>query len=499
MRQLYRDHPLLVLYMLLASAALSMWCLYLDPVINNDGVTYIHLTQMILDGQWSKAFDTYSWPYYAIFIASISKATTLSPESSAYLLNIILNASLSFAFVCIIAQLSNYNRRIIVISILVILLFPSISKFRSFVIRDIGYLSCYLWSLYFIFRFCKKKDKSSLAGWLTFSLLSSLFRVEGIAFTLITPYFLFLFTPTQTSYKKLISICLSLTLLIVSAVLIGWYINDKYKGLIELARASGADVNNAIDLFIMKTENDFQGEPLTTWNVTRHVSSNLLSVAYELVRRMAIFYFFFAIYAYWRKLVFKNDLSKKIWLVYVASNLCLLAAYSVYNNFLVSRYTMASALTLLILSPFVINKIINGFQTFNNIKKSAAVFAITVLSIVSIEGLDVRTKKNHIKQAGLWIKSEIGNELKIFSNEPLIIYYAGQGYNQRLNDAYTTVELETKITNNSIQNYDYVAISTKPMSNDENLVHQTLINQFGAPKKAIKGVDDRTVFIFKTH
>lgn len=497
MYQLYRDRPFLLLCMILANIALSLWCLNVDPVINNDGVTYLNLAQMMLDGQWSRAFEVYSWPYYAAFIAATAKITFLGVENAAFLLNTVLATSLTLAFVCIVGELSNNNRRVILIAMLVILFFPSITKYRSFIIRDFGYLSCYLWSLYFIFRFCNSLDKRYLVGWLFFAALSCLFRFEGIAFLLVAPYFLVLFTATKIPHRRLVMIALSATLVVVSAGLAIWYITDKYAGLIEIARASGKDVHNVFDLFLLNTQNKLGGGQLTTFSYIGIIFSDLGTVAYELIRRMSVFYFFFALYAYIKNIGFKNKLIKRVWLVYVLSNVCLLVAYSLYNNFLVSRYTMASALTLLLLSPFVIDRMLNGFKSFNFAKRGIAAFVILLLTVTSVEGLDVRTKKSHIKEAGLWLKQHLPDDSRIYSNDPLIIYYAGRGHNERLNDAYTTLQLESHINSKHLHSFDYVALSIKPNDYHEDLARQTLGYNYGEPERIINGVGERRVFIFK--
>lgn len=497
MYQLFRDRPVLVLCMVLANISLSAWCLTLDPVINNDGVTYLTLAQMMLGGEWAKAFETYSWPYYSVFIAAVAKLTFLDVENAAFALNTMLATSLTLAFVCIVGELSNNNRRIILIAMLVILFFPSISKYRSFIIRDLGYLSCYLWSLYFIFKFCSSLDKRYLVGWLAFAALSCLFRFEGIAFLLITPYFLILFTATKIPHRRLVMTAMSVALVAASVSLAIWYITDKYAGLIEVARASGEDINNVFDLFLANTQKKLGGEELTLWRYLGVIFSSTVNVIYELIRRMAVFYFFFALYAYVKNFGFKNKLIKRIWLVYVLSNLCLLTTFSLYNNFLVSRYTMASALTLLLLSPFVIDRMLNGFKGFNLTKRSVVVFAIFLLTITSLEGLDVRTKKHHIKTAGVWLKEHLPASSRIFSNDPLLIYYADRGPNKRLNDAYTTLQLKTHIDNQQINTFDYVALSVNPSDDDERLAKKTLSDKHGPPEKIISGARERKVFIFK--
>ncbi len=483
--------------MVLANVALTAWCLNLDPVINNDGVTYLYLAQTMLDGNWSAAFETYSWPYYSAFIAATSKISFLNVEHAAFVLNTFLAISLSIAFVCIVSELSNNNHRIILISMFIILLFPSITKYRSFIIRDYGYLSCYLWSLYFIFRFCNTLDKRHLIGWLSFAALSCLFRFEGIAFLLIAPYFLIVFTATQMPHRRLILMSLSTVLIAVSIGLTFWYINDKYASLIEIARDSGQDVRNAFDLFLINTQEKLGDQTLTPWRYIGIFFSNLGAIAYELIRRMAVFYFIFAVYAFYKNIGFRNAMDKRVWLVYVVLNVALLIAFSLFNNFLVSRYTMASALTLLLLTPFVIDRMLAGFNAFTLPRRSAVIAAILLLVLASIEGLDVRTNKTHIKESGLWVKNQLPDNSNIFSNDPLLIYYAGYSSLGISNGAYTNVQLKDYIDNNYINTFDYVALSMKPENYYEDLARQTLWYNHGPPIKMVNGNGERRVFIFE--
>jgi len=498
MYQLYRDRPILVLCLILANIALSFWCLRLDPVINNDGITYLAIAQMMLDGSWNQAFDYYSWPFYSFFIAAIAKLFFLEVETAAYLLNTLFVTSLTLAFVCIVAELSNNNRKIILIAMLVILLFPSITKYRSFIIRDFGYLSCYLWSLYFIFRFCRTLNKSHLVGWLVFAGLSCLFRFEGIAFLLIAPYFLFLFTARRVPHRRTILSILSISIAVVSVGLIIWYVNDKYASMIEVAKTSGKDVNNVIDLFLDNLKTELGGQELTAASYTGVIAGNVGNVVYELVRRMAVFYFLFAVYAYLKNRIFETMLIKRIWLVYVLTNFIVLIVFSLYNNFLVSRYTMATALTLLILSPFVIHQLIRAFKNTSMLKRVASITAISMLSIASLEGLDVRTNKKHLKEAGHWLAKELPSEAKIYSNDRRIAYYAEKSVVENLDDSYSNLQLSSYIKSGHIKTYDYIAHSVTPKSKLEDIYRQTLAYNFGLPIKIIDGLEEkREVYIFK--
>ena len=497
MYQLFRDRPILVLLLLAANVALSLWAYWLDPVINNDGVTYLALADMIRDGNWQAAKDYYSWPFYSAFIAAVSILTQLNVEHSAYLLNALFLISLTWAFVSIVADLSNDDRRIIIISMLVILLFPSITKYRSFIIRDFGYLSCYLWSLFFLLRYCRTSEKSYLAIWLLFATGSCLFRFEGIAFILLTPYFLYLFKAEKTRQQKINSILLTLAITAVSFSLMLWYINDKYAAVIELARREGEDMHTVFDLFISNTKEKLGGSDLSTWSYLRVVLTNFANVMYELLRRMGVFYLLFAIYAYYKNLGLTHILSRRIWLVFVLSNIAMLIVFGLYNTFLASRYTMASALTLLILAPFVIDRIITGFSYIDLWKKVTSSIAIIVLTLVSIEGLDVRTNKRHLREAADWMNTNLSPDAAIYSNSRVLVHYTQQTTDRKLDHAYNNLQLYYYLNHGILRNFDYIALSYNEKSKGEDIYRQTLAFKFGAPINVTSGEDGQHILVFE--
>lgn len=498
MYQLYRDHPLLVLSIILANVAVSLWCLYLDPVINLDAVTYLTVAQMFLDSELTAAISYYSWPFYSIFIAAIAKVFMLEVETAAIVLNTLLAISLTLAFVCIVAELSDNKRRVVLIAMAVILLFPSVSKYRSFIIRDFGYLSCYLWSLYFIFRFCATADKKHLLGWLVFAALSSLFRFEGIVFVLIAPYFLFLFSGSAIPHRKKLLTALSVVITVASTALVLWYINDKYMGAVKAAKIAGQDIESLTDLFLANIQARLGGQTVGLFSLGSLLIEDVGIVAYELIRRMAVFYLVFALFAYAKRYVLADPLPRKIWLIYVVTNLLMLIGFSLFNNFLVSRYTMASALTLLILAPFTIDKLINRVADAKPGAKIATWIMLATLVLVSIEGLDVRTRKNFVKSTGQWIDKTLPKEAKIISNDKLLIYYANRDNRAILDKLYSLDTIKLFMNTGEIKNFDYIVLVGTKDHYSEDLMRQTLWFKFGRPVKIVNADKGRYVFIYRT-
>jgi hypothetical protein len=493
MYQLYRDRPLLVLAMILANILLSAWCIYVDPVINNDGVTYLAIADTFTQGEWSKAFSYYSWPFYSLFIAALSKLLFVEVETAAYVLNTFFVTSLTLAFVCIVAELSNNNRRIILIALVVVLFFPSISKYRSFIIRDFGYLSCYLWSLYFIFRFCSTLEKKHLIGWISFAGLSCLFRFEGIAFLLIAPYFLILFTANQMPHRKKVLSGLSLAITIISVALLYWYLNDKYNAMMEVARLKGQNIQGLSDLFFANLREHF-GEDAAYMNV---VATNIFNVGYELIRRMAVFYFAFTIVAYLRDWALSSRLLKRVWLVFIVINLAVLIVFSLYNSFLVSRYTMATALTMLILAPFAIDKLWLAYRDRKRLTRYATVFAFLLLTLASVNGLNVGTSKTYLKDAGLWMKANIPNDSSIYSNNKLLVHYSGLDPQGTLTQLYSNELMLQFIKTKQLDTFDYVALDSNVSSKLKDIIRQTLQFKYGRSLQTFNGENGESMLIFE--
>ena len=133
------------------SLLLSLWSVSIDPVINNDGFLYILLAETLQEGNYFNVFSIYRWPFYSFMIAGLSNFTGISNELTAYILNAILILILIISYLSIVKLLGG-DHRVLIIAVLVILLFPGINRYRSFINRDFGYLAFYMLSIFIFFR-----------------------------------------------------------------------------------------------------------------------------------------------------------------------------------------------------------------------------------------------------------------------------------------------------------------------------------------------------------
>ncbi len=498
MYQLYRERPRFVFAIVFANFVLSAWAITLDPVVNNDGITYLAMAELYLQGNWEEANSYYSWPFYPLLIASVSKVFFIDVTAAAHLLNTLLATSMSLAFVAVVGELTSGNKRILLIAAIVVLFFPSIIKYRAYIVRDFGYLSCYLWSLYFLFRFCSSLNKKHFMGWLTATALSCLFRFEGIILMLVAPYFLFIFSTGEFQHRKKILATLSIGILLASITVIAWYLQDKYYPSVIEAQHAGREISNVFDLLVGNMLEQVDHGKGGVMAYLTPLFSTTGNVIYDLIRRMAVIYFFVGIVAYYYGLGLPSPLIKRIWLVYLASNLVMLIGFGLANNLTVSRYTLATGLTILLLVPSALYYCWLQIPNYSRTRKITTYMLFVLIALVSVKSLYVSNNKNHLVTAGEWMDANLPSQASLFSNDRIVVHYANQGPKSNFVDKFTNKRMAALLGSNTTSDYDFIAISVTSKNPAEDQFVADLTQRFGKPLVTVHGVKNRQVAIFTT-
>ncbi|SVE46978.1 uncharacterized protein METZ01_LOCUS499832, partial [marine metagenome] len=174
----------------IASVVLSGWCIYIDDVINNDGVEYIRTAERLAVADWTGALSAYKWPFFPFLILLSSKILSLSYSTTGYLLNTIFFTITIVFFVLTVREFGGYSRRLTLLAATVALVHPAFNEYRAFIIRDSGYLASLLVAMYCLARVGKVDFLKYRAGVVAGFAVASLFRVEGFVFLLFTPLLL---------------------------------------------------------------------------------------------------------------------------------------------------------------------------------------------------------------------------------------------------------------------------------------------------------------------
>ena len=315
---------------------------------------------------------------------------------------------------------------------------------------------------------------------------------------LVAPYFLFVFSTNRFQHRKKVVACLSIAILIICAIVIRWYLQDKYESSVTLAKMAGQDINNVFDLLISNLKPQLENASNGLIAYITPVFNNIANVSSDLLRRMAGIYLIVCVIAYFKGFALSNILVKRIWLVFLATNLILLMGFSITNNISVSRYTLATSLTLLILAPFALNYWIEKLSEYAKDQRLAVYGTILLLAVISIKELDVRTNKHHLAEAGRWLSNEIEAGGTLYSNERLIVHYAKLGAKSNFVDLFTNDRMLEHLTKNEISQYDFIALSITHKNNEELEFSKILVGMFGEPIKLVAGENRRAVMIFSS-
>jgi len=496
----FRQHSRLILITVLCSFALSVWSVWADPIINNDGVYYFRAAEKISLGQWSEAISIYSWPFYPAFIAYLSKLTGVNVVDAAYILNAVLAAVLVAGFLSVVFELGG-NRTTLIFAALLILAFPTLNKYRSFIIRDIGYLAFYLWSLSYLFKYWKVRNNLSLLGWFLCVTITSLFRVEGIAILAAVPVIVFSLTQSGTRGRwKLTFLYLMLGFLLL--IVLGLWLS---RDVIFAGPAGGIESPWAIFAGIAEYFNNTVGGKLELlkekfagrYYFFVYVMIIVFVATAEIIRRLALVYAVLAVWGIKKNILFPEMTLKPLWLAMVLVNILILVGSAFFISIVVDRYTLTATVTILLASPFVFSHLWNNWGSDELPAKNKWILpSLIVLStLLGINGLDVFTDKKYLAEAGTWIKENTPENTKLYSNNLILIHYSGKDA-YRENDDYSWKSSYAVIKSKKWMKYDYVAIVLG--AEDYSWYEWLDIRLHGPPVKRISDERGNSVLIYKT-
>ncbi len=462
---LVRNNPLLIAITVLISIALSFWAVYVDPIINPDALIYLSAADEFKHGNFANAFELYKWPFYSFLIAGIEALLGVSAQNAAYTVNAIMHAFAMLGFLACVQALGG-NKRTIIIAALVILFFPSFNKYRSFIIRDVGFLAFYLWSLYHLFLAVKIDQINRFIYAFILMVIATLFRIEGVALLVIVPSYL-LYAKSNSKNARIfwlaVTIVGSLLLFFgISIWLFGGQAQGTQPGILGVIQGSMDQLTASLEFKLRVIRQQLLNEFSFKVAPAVLIITVICISIYEPLRRLAYIFAFFSWHALKKRLVLQNSETRHVFYVLCLIQLILLFLFTLINMFLVSRHTMALTLTILILAPFSLEYFYAKWKMRRDNHIGALRWTFPVLLVIflglAIDGLDLKTNKLEIKEAGKWLSTQVEDNSYIYSNDALILHYAGEEpaiYNLRFN----WKELDQLLVTKRIFNFDYVAIS----------------------------------------
>jgi len=486
------------------SLFLSAWSVFLDDVLNNDGILYVRVADLLVHGEWDIAFNLYKWPFYSLLIAVTGQVTGFSLEYSAHLLNAVLAALIVVCFISLVREVGG-DSKTVVAAAFVVLLYPGINEYRSFIGRDAGYLAFYLLSLLLFFKYANSPRFGYAIGWASSIFIAGLFRIEGFVFLLILPL-LYQWRKVTTLPARLMLVITMIGACLVSGLIVAWWFfgitlglgADKILHALALSYQSlwqyiSAHVSVKLTVINEQFLNDYSREHA----FAAYIAAMGAVLLAEIFARLTPLYAFLTGHAIYRKLIFPVDGIKYLWTWLVFLNLAILGIVVVVMLFLTGRFPLALCLTLMLAVPFSLIALYEKWQE-NRAKpiRTNWIFPTVVILflLMAVDGLYSPTSKEHIKEAGLWIKENTPPESTLLSNNEILIFYSGKNA-YRTNAKYDWGETLDLVRSGKWLDYNYVAVRIKRQhSKDAISLVRTLQMD---PTKRFRNKKGDQVLIFK--
>jgi len=451
----------------LVSLALSVWSVYRDPVINNDGILYLSAAAAFLAGDWRGAFALYPWPFYSWLIALTHLGTGFAFEHCAHLLNALFQAATVWAFITVVKELGA-DRRVMAAAALVILLHPGLNEYRPFVVRDFGYWAFYLLALLWLLRFFKRPSTGSALAWGGVMVAATLFRIEGLVILVLLPLAL-LFQRDVAFPTRLGRLgTAQLVTLAVLAVLLGWVLLGHS---IETSRLT--EPAQWLQQFWRQLAGGFQQKAsalsqaiLNKYSMGYAVAGVLAVLVVILVTKLVValspLYALLALHAWRGRLVPTLAENGRVlgWLVLLQTTM--VAGFLANHFFVTGRYPMALALTIMLLAPFSLVALYDGWRENQGAwRRRRWLFpaVCAVLLWMAVDGLySFGASKTYLRDAGLWLEERTPPEARLHSNSKPLTFYAGKR-ERNWARGFNWDETAQLVQDGSWRSYDYLAIA----------------------------------------
>ena len=419
----------LLLGALLASALLSLWAPYADPVLNPDGALYVDAAHQFLLGNWAEGQRIYPWCWYPALIAGVAWLGGMELVAAGQWLNGGLHALLVWGFLRLL-WLAGAGWRVQALGALLLLIYPELNEDRASLLRGPGMWAALLLGLACLMRLREAGGLGSVLGWALgwsgWLLLAALFRVEALAYLAVMPLLL-LFEP-GLAWRQRLGACLACCLLPGAALaglgtglwLAGWSLEglgETFRYLAPLAHAVTEDIPAKGEAL---TREVLHGRIEGYGTAGVYVALGVIALL-AFVRRAGVLYLLLAGFLQ-QTAAIKHG---RVFLWLLAVNLAYLLAHLAADFTVSSRYAAPAALVVLLYASFGLAALWDWLAEKRFGKAGRGLLALALLA-TAVDGVhSFGASKRYLRDAGEWLAGEVPAGRLLLSNDYVICHYAG--------------------------------------------------------------------------
>ena len=450
-----------------ASLLISLLTSAFGSVPNNDAYGYIRTAEIFSDEGFAAAFAHYEWATYSLFISIVHKLPGVDLIAAAYFLNALFYGLLVYSFISIIREIDDSDR-VLLLAAITILVYPQLNEYRLYIIRDIGFWSLSLFSLWQFMVFGRTHNYRNAMWFCAALLLAATFRVEAISYLLVVPLCLLIderIARDQRIKYGLFFTGFSLVLLILAIVvsqLAGL-------GLIKLF----TDFVSVYAPFLSSTLFPTEAESLTlataifnehAANYSREYLTLFLLVGLSAILLANLFngiggpFLIVLAIGHFKKLcaIEKHNFAPILAILLV--NGLILFLFIIVTRFLSSRYTMLLCLVLALFVPLILDRLLQWSGSAGKKVLVTRLIAVFLLYCAIDAYISFGSTKNYLYDAADWIAENSSPGTMVLTNNTAIAYFSGKVQEYDLTQRNLTEEEVLQTSPGS-----FIAVETTPV------------------------------------
>jgi hypothetical protein len=425
--------------------------------VNTDSLLYFEQARLISNFDFSAAYELFKWPLYPSILGLTHYITHLDIQLVAQIWNTLFFGVFCLGFFKLILHLGG-NRITLLLSAL--LIFSNqyiVGDILPMLLRDEGFWAAFIWGLLFFIRYYQTQQIKEAYLFQICFIIATLFRIEAIVYLFTLPTLLLITTNTEgTSRLKLYLNATTIALVIGACITLAFLlglIDYNHIGRLQELNFNDERSYNIFQAIHEKAEifgNEVLGSYLDNYALQSLLISYFWIVVIKTLKVTSIPVVL--ILALGRQGIKSIDAkATHVFVIVILTGLIIAYTTILQISLLSSRYVIAIAIVLLVLSTFsfqhLLSKLSNKWLRY---------------SLISILGLMLTANlydNQHIdldRETVNYITSLNVDHSTVFYDTENARYYAHRPYENRILE---TELVNTKINNGEIFNYQYIVIT----------------------------------------
>lgn len=431
-----------------ASLLISLFTGIFHTTPNDDAYTYIRTAEIFTDDGIAAAFAHYQWATYSILIGTLHKLLGIDLFSAGYLLNALFYGLLVYSFISIVKEI-NDSQRVLILTAITVLVYPQLNEFRQEIIRDIGFWSLALFSLWQFMVFGRSHNYPNAIAFCIALLLAATFRAEAIYYLLVIPLSLLFDTRMAKDQRIRYGFLFSAgSIAMITLVILIFRL-----GGLNLIRLF-LDFVSVYTPFITSTLFPAEGEAIelgravfndyaafySSEYITLFLVVGLIAILFaNVITGIGGPFLIILLIGYFRKLLTIPKHNFLPLLTVLLANSLILLLFILITRFLSSRYTMLFCIVLSLFVPLVLDRLLQWSEETNRKKVVLNVMGIFLLYCAFDAYISFGYNKSYLYDAADWVALNSESNA-VITNNHAVAYFSGRVENYDLTMRLLTEE-----------------------------------------------------------